>query len=269
MLRKPNIFWGIVLLFIGVFFLVESLGLVNLNLWRLIWPILLILLGIWVLLGYYYKGETLTDETVSIPLEDAQSAEIRFHHWAGRFTLGAGAEPKDLSSGNFRGGLDHITRREGDHLNVTLGVKDSGFPLVVFPWFWHGQHHLNWDLSLTDEIPLDLIFKIGASDNCLVLTDLKIENLRIETGASQTEIHLPDCMSFTKVLVKSGISAVNIFVPEDVSARIRISGGLLDARVDRNRFPKSGGYFQSPEYETATHKVDIRVEMGVGSVKIQ
>jgi len=61
---------------------------------------------------------------------------------------------------------------------------------------------------------------------------------------------------------------VKINIPEGVAAKIRVTGGMMSSDVDRSRFPKSGGYYQSPDYDTATHKAEIRVEMGMGSVKI-
>jgi hypothetical protein len=57
-------------------------------------------------------------------------------------------------------------------------------------------------------------------------------------------------------------------VPAGVAARIRSDSGLVDFRVDQERFPRTGDYYQSPDYDEAEHKVDLHVEMGVGSVKI-
>jgi hypothetical protein len=62
---------------------------------------------------------------------------------------------------------------------------------------------------------------------------------------------------------------VVVRVPSGVAARIRASGGLADIRVDRDRFPRAGGVYQSADYDTAANKVDIDVEAGVGSVNIR
>jgi hypothetical protein len=70
-------------------------------------------------------------------------------------------------------------------------------------------------------------------------------------------------------VVKGGVASVKIYVPEGVAARIRVTGGLMDARVNRERFPKSGGFYQTLEYDSAPFKVDLRVDMGLGSVQIQ
>lgn len=266
--RPSNIFWGVVLLALGGLFLVDSLGIVSINMWGVLWPLLLILFGLWVLLGYFYQGKPAEGESVSVPLEGARSAGLHFHHGAGRLVIGAGAGPMDLVSGTFGGGLKSHTRRQGEHLEATLRVRDVGFPVVVFPGVWGSQRGFEWLVQLSDEIPLDLKFNLGASETQLELTDLQVRSLRVETGASATEIYLPDSVPQTQAVVKGGLASVKVKVPEGVAARIRVTGGLMEARVDRARFPKSGGYYQSPDYDTAPFKVDLRVDMGLGSVRV-
>ena len=72
----------------------------------------------------------------------------------------------------------------------------------------------------------------------------------------------------TNVRVESGAASVSIRVPEGVAARIQTKGGLSTIQVDTRRFPQAGDVYQSADYETATNKVDIDVQMGVGSVNI-
>lgn len=268
MVRSSNIFWGCVFLVLGGLFLVDSLGILDLNLWGILWPLMLMLFGVWVMVGYFRREEPLAGEEASIPLENARSASIGIHHGAGRLTIGSGAGPMDLVSGTFGGGLNTYSNWNEDHLNLTLRIRDSGFPMVVIPWFWGSQHRFDWFIHLSDEIPLDLKLKTGASDTRLNLTDLLVRDLRVDTGASQTEIHLPNGIAHTKAVVKSGVASVKIYVPEGVSARIRTKGGLMDARVNRDRFPRTGGVYQSPDYETAANKVEVFVDMGVGSVMV-
>jgi hypothetical protein len=267
MIRSSNLFWGGILIIFGGLFLVDSLGIVDINLWGVFWPIMLILFGVWMLMGYVYRGQPIEGEDGNIALEDARSAQINIHHAAGRLTVSSGAGPMDLVSGTFSGGLDARTRADGDHLSATLRVRDRG-PQFIFPAFWGPYNRLDWDVNLTDEIPLDLKLKTGASDTVLNLTDLQVNNLRVETGASATEINLPDSVVKTSVVVKAGAASVKVNVPDGVAARIRVTGGLMGASINRERFPKSGGYYQSPDYDSAPYKADIRLEAGAGSLTV-
>ena len=79
---------------------------------------------------------------------------------------------------------------------------------------------------------------------------------------------LPARAGFTRVVVSGGMTSLRLHVPEGVAARIRASCGLVSITVDRKRFPRTGGVYQSPDYETAQNRVDIRLDTGLGSVVI-
>jgi len=269
MIKSSNLFWGGVLIVLGGLFLVDSLGIISINLWSVIWPLMLILFGVWVLMGYFMRGKPLESEVVKIPLDNTRSAKVRLYHGAGRLTIGPGAGPMDLLSGTFGGGLNLSSSQDEDELNVSLRVREGGFPVVFFPWLFGPKNFLDWRLQLTDEIPIELRLNTGASDTRLDLTDLQITNLRVDTGASASEILLPDNVAFTKVVIKGGAASMKVTIPEEVAAKVRVSGGLMGAKVDRDRFPKSGRYYQSPGYETASHKAEIRIDVGAGSVMVR
>ena len=46
-------------------------------------------------------------------------------------------------------------------------------------------------------------------------------------------------------------------------------GGLSTVNVDQNRFPRvSDNLYRSPDYDTATNKVDLSIETGVTTIQI-
>jgi hypothetical protein len=49
-----------------------------------------------------------------------------------------------------------------------------------------------------------------------------------------------------------------------------IMGGawLIGLGLDERRFPRSGDEWSSPDFATATHRVEINVSGGVGSVRV-
>ena len=52
--RSPSIFWGIVLVVLGVLFLLSNLD-ININ-WSVVWPVVLIALGVWLLVARVGPG---------------------------------------------------------------------------------------------------------------------------------------------------------------------------------------------------------------------
>jgi hypothetical protein len=93
--------------------------------------------------------------------------------------------------------------------------------------------------------------------------------LILETGASSTEIDLPERAGTTSVRVRAGAAGVVLNVPRGVAARVRGSAGIATIDVDTRRFPHVGEKeYRSPDFDTAANRVDIDIETGVGSVAV-
>jgi hypothetical protein len=263
-MRRSSLFWGSTLVLVGGLLLLQNLGVIpsSISIWGILWPLVLIGLGVRLLWRVYGPRRALASEAVTIPLEGASLARVRVRHGAGRLRLQAGAGPNEIASGTFVGGLDYESRREGDGLKVKLRVPDDGF-------MWMGPiEPRDWEVRLNEGIPLELNLKTGANEAHLDLTDLRVTDLRYETGASSTELTLPARAGHTRVEISAGAASINIRVPEGVAARLRSRGGLSSTDVDTRRFPRQGEVYQSPDYETAVNRAEISVEMGAGSVRV-
>jgi len=267
-MRTNRVFWAAILVGLGFLFLANNLGLMSLNVWSLFWPAFLILLGIWFLFGSTRGTSGLVMESGSIDLEGAARAMVLVKHGAGRLSVSGGAESGKLVSGVFANGLDARVKKDGDSLNVVMQPQTPPFPEVIFPWTWMSGRGFEWDFAFTNNIPIDLVFEIGAVDAHLDLSEILVKDLALKTGASSTDLKLPAGAGMTHLKVESGVASVKIQIPQGVAARIETQGGLSSISVDQNRFPKQNGYYISGDYETAENKVDIRIETGVGSVDI-
>lgn len=258
-------FWGIVLILLGALLLLGNLGLFGaFDVWALFWPLALIALGAWVLMGVLYRARPSETEPGSIPLDGASKAEIKMEHGAGRLNVSAGAGPDELATGDFAGGLDYESERDGDTLDVKMKMGAPPFG----PWNWGPGGSLDWNVRLNDRIPLELKVSTGASENTLDLSGLRVTDLKVSTGASKTHITLPAHAGHTDVKVSAGAASVSIRVPDGVAARIHASSGLGSVSVDGARFPLVGGVHQSPDYDTAANKADINISTGAGSVGV-
>ena len=264
-MRRSSLFWGIVIVLAGVLLLLQQLY-PAFNFWAIFGPLILILAGIWFLLGPSVFRRDYREETVSIPLEGAVEADIRFRHGAGSLRIGALMDGNELLSGTCVGGVDMNIHRHDDRVKARLRANPDvwfGFPGTM------GGRGLAWDIKLNRSVTLAIDIESGASEATIDLTDLKVSELQIQTGASSSDITLPAMAGFTRVMVKSGAAAVNLRIPQDVAARIYIQSGLAGISVDTNRFPQASGVYETPGYATAANKAEIRVETGVGSIDIR
>ncbi len=265
MRNNNGVFWAIVLIVVGSLLLLGNLGIMNIT-WGLIWPFVVIAFGVWLIWGAFAAPRRkLETQDASIPLGSAARASIRIEHGAGVLHVADGAPAEVLAAGSFAGGLDYKATPRGDALDVKMRIPHQD--LAYWPWNWAGG--LDWDVKFNGQVPMQLRIDCGASKSELDLADLLVSDLRLHTGASATEVTLPAHAGLTTVKIEAGAASVEVKVPGGVAARIQSSGGLAAIDIDTTRFPGSGSHYQSPDFDSATNKADVRIEAGVGSVRVR
>lgn len=265
-MRRNQLFWGVILLLVGGLMLINAMGIRLPNgtsLMELFWPLLLILGGGWILIGVFFRGKV-EMENASIELQGATSADVKINHGAGELKIHSGASGSEFMRGSFMGGLDHKSNRNADQLEVKMRpAKD----MMDFPFFGP-RSQLDWDVALNADIPIALNLNLGANKSTLDLRDMKLTNLDIDTGASDTTLTLPAQGRF-KADFDLGAASLTVIVPEGLSARIRASLGAADLKIDQSRFPRSGNYYQSPNFDSAPNAVDMTIDAGAASIRIK
>ena len=265
-MRRNQLFWGIILLLVGGLMFANEMGIRlpnGVSLMEIFWPVVLILGGIWALVGAFFRGNVET-ENASIDLQGASSVDLKINHGAGELKLHSGAIASEFARGSFAGGLDHKANRNGDRLEVRMRPAKDVFD---FPFFGP-RHQLDWDVALNAEVPVILKLNLGANKSELDLHDMNITDLKLETGASDTRLTLPSRGRFHADL-DLGAASLEVVVPQGLSARIRVSLGAADLKIDQSRFPRNGSYYQSPDYETAANAVDMTIDAGAASIKVR
>jgi hypothetical protein len=251
------IFWTIV----GVVLLMSTTGNLAEGPVELIaawWPWVAVALGAWFVIGAFVARGPRVVETLSLGLDGATSAWVRIRYGAGDLTTRA-ATSGYLVDGEFLGGVRHRPQGPG---RVEL-EQDTSHGL---PWL---DHRSAWTIGLTGEVPLELRLEAGASRNVLDFRDLAVRSLDLQTGASETRILLPRAAGQTEVRAQAGAASLTFEIPEEVAAKIRTRVVLGSVQIDETRFPAAAGGYESPDYSTATNRVDIDVQGGVGSLRVR
>jgi hypothetical protein len=246
---------AVVLVVVGAMFAMRDLGWLPSGIG--VGPVLLIVVGIAFLAGGLTRRGEPPVESASLPLEGAGRAAITLSYGAGTLTLGGGAGGSSLYDGRFTGGVRVERRRAGEVLEADLRQPDA-------VWRFGWSRPLDWQISLSDAIPIDLQLRTGASRVRLDLTSTRLSSLRVSSGASDLEIRLPKA-GRPKVRIEAGAADVSLVVPTGVAAAIRTESALANVTIDRSRFPRIDGGYRSPDYEAAEHRVDIELKGGVAS----
>jgi len=264
-MRRDYIFWGFVLILLGGLMFMNAADIRlpgGINPMQLFWPTALILLGIFIMAGVFLRG-SVDEEQVSIDLQGASQGSLNLSHGAGRISLGSGASPGQFLNGSFASGVKHKVRQTGDRLDVHLEARP-----FVFPFLFGSSRGLEWKIDLNRDIPFALRLETGASQSEFDLRDLRVTDLKISTGASETDVTLPANAGMTTVKVELGAASLDMVVPEGVAARIRSEHGVAAIEIDTSRFPYSNGIYESADYSSAQNKIDIKIEAGAGRVAV-
>lgn len=267
-IRRSGVIWGGLFILAGFLLLLQNFGIITVSIWDILWPLVIILIGANLLLGTVRRGSRSSSaEQLTIPLDNARRASIEINHGAGQIQVNPGTDPTELVGGEFFGGVNQETHQDGDFTRVRLSAPAETF--AGFPWSVGRDSGYNWTIRINPAMDTSLILKTGASENTLDLSDLKLSNLRLETGASSTTVYLPKNAGHTLVNIEAGVASVNLRVPTEVAARIRNKSGLSGISIDSTRFPRMGDVYEAPDFSSAMNQIEIMVQTGVGSVDIR
>ena len=259
-MRRDSLFWGGALILLGVLLFLQTQGIIN-NVFQYFWPVAMMLVGIWLILGVYWKPAPMSGETFSIPLESAQKVNYSFSHGVGQLDISGGAPMGQAMVGTAASGMNQRSHLNGDGLDVRVEAGPSFFPFI-------GPSEGVWRFQVVRDLPVLMSVEAGASSVNIDLRDVLVKHLSVKTGASSVSVTLP-ARGTCLFDLEGGATTVNIVVPEATAARIRVDG-VTSMDVDMNRFPRlEPDLYQSPDFETATDRAEINITSGLGRVTVR
>lgn len=200
-----------------------------------------------------------------IPADAAETAKVNITHAAGRLSVGRGNTENALVEGRCSDEVYPSATRRADEVNVSVGFDDTACQRFIKPWEWQA---LNWNLALMPEVPMDLHVKSAIGSSKVDCRGIALRKLHIEFAMGSSHIVMPDSAGHTDVHVETGMSALQIDVPPNVAARIK-ADGFGGLHIDTQRFPRNGDYYQSPDYNTASNRLDCKIEFGLSNITVE
>lgn len=136
-------------------------------------------------------------------------------------------------------------------------------------------NHFSWDTDNTNSAAIKLNthpewevnVEAGATKLDFDLSAFKISKLKISGGAASFNIKMGQPLATTNVEVSTGVSEVNIKVPESAACRIESNSGMSSTNYDG--FTKNGdGTYQTAGFDAAKNKLFIHIKGGVSDFKV-
>jgi hypothetical protein len=262
MQRNSNLFWGGVLILLGGLFAFQAAGWIT-DVFGWFWPLFLMLLGVMVLVDRFARPGPGSQEQFSVDLQGAARMMMQLSHGAGSVRMNGGA-PSGVAVTGIKGlAMEMKNHLSGETLTVDLDAGPTFLPFL-------GPEGGAWVFELTRDVPVSVKVEAGAASLDFDFTDVRLEFLGVDTGASSLKLRMPAQAGRTLADIESGAATIDVTIPAGVAARIRMEQGASAQAIDQARFPAlGGGIYQSPDFESAPNRLEINLEGGANSVTIR
>ncbi|HYU62745.1 MAG TPA: DUF5668 domain-containing protein [Verrucomicrobiae bacterium] len=259
--RNPGVFWGGVLVILGVLFLLANTGVLRSINWDYVWPIFLIALGVWLIVVRIGPGGASATVDSAEPRDGLPRAKLEVTAGGGRVDVRAAALGDQL----YRAHIEHTGAPPEinlDRAGGTLRISQR------FDWFM-GARRLRIDAQLTDAIPWEISCSTGAIRGDFDMSAATLTGFDCRTGASQVTLQLGPPKGVVPVRVQGGALSVNVIRPAGAAIKMQASGGALSVRADGSNQDGVGSRgWRSNGFDSATDRYELTVSGGALNITI-
>lgn len=295
---------GLVVVFIGVFILLDNLGILNFDWWAVIyfWPVLIILMGVNILLPRRIEGQILSImATVIVLLFFAyQGLKTSGSKWISTKNEEVSIEGNQLSllsrdydekvnyaELNIEGGAVEYRISETSAKLIDIEASSSVSSFSLSSILTNGKAVLDFTQKGTEGIkrkrlkaenkasirlnpaPIwDIKLEIGAGAADFDLEAFKIRNVDINGGVSAIKLTMGmPAEEISKVDFDGGVSSLDIRIPQQAGCIIYVESALSSLKFPGFVKQEDGTYL-SDNYTDSSKRIEIRLENGLSSIKV-
>ncbi|MGE5544105.1 MAG: LiaI-LiaF-like domain-containing protein [Bacillota bacterium] len=253
------------------------------------WPILLILLGISLLWGGRIPGWLALllvvalaggvvflflntpgmlaesyDNEVTIRRQQhpgLTSGSIDITFGGGQLNLGTDTSEWLAAKFGSRGASSQVEIRDGN-LEATFKNPRSS---------WNLGHAFdnNWNIHLAPDLVWDVQLSAGALEGQLNLTDVPVKNIDLKLGAGDVNLTLGGNGEKTRIEADAGAAELTLRVVGDTGVSIEYDGTLSQTNLSELGYSLVNGRYVSPNYDRASSKIDVDLDMAVGEFRLE
>ena len=204
-------------------------------------------------------------DSKSVDLKDAQSARAQLKMGAGELNLTGGAD--QLMEGEFsynvsdwKPKVSYDVSGERGELVVKQGSAEGGD--------LSGGARNEWDISLNDEVPTELVVRLGAGESDLDLDSLTVTGLDLQMGAGKTTVDLTgDYAESFDASIQGGVGEATVLLPSEVGVKAKAEGGL--GKINAKGLEKVGDSYVNDTYGESDVNLSVDVQGGVGEINLK
>jgi hypothetical protein len=125
-----------------------------------------------------------------------------------------------------------------------------------------------WDISFNEEVPTDLVVKMGAGESNLDLDSLTLKGLDLKMGAGKSTVDLTgDYSRSFDATIEGGVGGATILLPSKVGVKAKAEGGL--SKINAKGLKKVGNSYVNDAYGESDVNLSVDVKGGVGEINLK
>lgn len=305
-MRSKGVFWGVILVSIGILLILRNFGVLYFSWYSLrsLWPVILVVLGISLL-----------------PIKDVVRIILAFMVVAAAFIFIDNTDYYKQSHGWFWNNNDDYSFQDDDYDNewrdqllyedYNPDINNAVLNLEAIAGEFYidstteyllqfkregnfGKYYLHADnegsavvlklnmasnlkggskiqnsarIGLHPDPVWDLQIDAGAAKIDFDLSPFKIDRIDIDGGASSVTLRLGDKFEYTDLRIDSGAAAITIEIPVNSGCEVSTNTVLSSKILDGFNKLENGKY-QTPDYDSATNKIVISLDAAISSLKV-
>jgi hypothetical protein len=204
-------------------------------------------------------------ESKSVDPENTTSASAQLKMGAGELNLTGGAD--QLMEADFSYNVSDwkpkvsydVSGKKGELLVKQGSVEGGGLS---------GDARNEWDVSLNDELPTDLVVQMGAGESDLDLDSLTLTGVDLQMGAGKTTVDLTgDYAQSFDATIEGGVGEATVLLPSKVGVKAKAKGGL--GKINAEGLKKVGDSYVNDAYGESDVNLSVDVKGGVGEINLE
>jgi hypothetical protein len=224
--------------------------------------------GILLVAGLFVSCDepiSLQTDNQTVAAAGAKKAEIGLQMGAGELRL-AGASQDALLEATFRYNRARLKPEVDYRISGERGVLRVG--TKQFHGIHFGRVRNEWDLRLSNSLPVELKVNLGAGTSRLDLAGLDLTRLDIDMGVGEMTLDLrgPHARSFM-VKIDGGVGSGKIYLPAEVGVRARVHGGI--GSVSAHGLSKQDRIYTNDAYGKSSVTINVEISVGIGSLDLR
>src|SRR5215203_7266495 len=204
-------------------------------------------------------------ESQAVDLKNAQAARAQLKMGAGELNLTGGAD--QLMEGEFSYNVSDWKPK------VSYDVSGKKGELVVEQGSANGGNlsggaRNEWDISMNDEMPTDLVVRLGAGESNLDLDSLTLMGVDVRMGAGKTTVDLSGV--YTRdfdATIEGGVGQATVLLPSEIGVKAKAAGGL--GKINAKGLKKVGDSYVNGAYGESDTNLSVDVQGGVGQINLK